>query len=129
MQTHGGPASADKFHFARESSYIPQLASLGYFVLRPNYRGSTGYGADFSDDVIGHYFNQMVPDVLNGIAHLIATGLVDKDRIGKQGYSAGGVLTKFIITQTDIFKAASAGAGASSWPAMYHLGDLRYHRE
>jgi hypothetical protein len=52
-----------------------------------------------------------------------------QERLGKRGYSAGGVLTKWTVTQTNRFKAAAAGAGASSWAVMYMLGDLRQHRE
>jgi hypothetical protein len=53
VSTHGGPASSNVFKWVTESEYIPQLTQLGYFVLQPNYRGSTGYGCEFSDDVIG----------------------------------------------------------------------------
>jgi hypothetical protein len=53
VSTHGGPASSNVFRWVTESEYIPQLTQLGYFVLQPNYRGSTGYGCEFSDDVIG----------------------------------------------------------------------------
>ena len=68
-------------------------------------------GCTFSDDVIGHYFNHMLPDVMAGVDYLIDQRLVDGDRLGKRGYSAGGVLTKWTVTQTNRFKAAAAGAG------------------
>ena len=137
---HGGPASSNVFKWVTESEYIPQLCQLGYFVLQPNYRGSTGCeswlfpcacglirsqgghlaadGCTFSDDVIGHYFNHMLPDVMAGVDYLIDQRLVDGDRLGKRGYSAGGVLTKWTVTQTNRFKAAAAGAGN---PHDHHL--------
>lgn len=128
VSTHGGPASSNVFTWVSEREYIPQLCARGYFVLQPNYRGSTGYGHAFSDDVIGHYFHNMLPDVLRGVDALVEQGLVDPERLGKRGYSAGGVLTKWAVTQTTRFKAAAAGAGASDWQQMYCLGDLRGHR-
>ena len=75
-------------------------------------------GCAFSDDVIGHYFNHMLPDVMAGVDYLIDQRLVDGDRLGKRGYSAGGVLTKWTVTQTNRFKAAAAGAGK---PHDHHL--------
>ena len=64
------------------------LRCLSAWLSQPNYRGSTGYGAAFSDDVIGHYFHHMLPDVIAGCDFLIAQGLVDGARMGKRGYSA-----------------------------------------
>eukprot|EP01052_Picozoa_sp_SAG31_P042420 SAG31_NODE_6727_length_1909_cov_1.817127_3_plen_80_part_00 len=60
VSTHGGPASSNVFKWVTESEYIPQLCTLGYFVLQPNYRGSTGYGCKFSDDVRGWLFPMVV---------------------------------------------------------------------
>ncbi len=128
VQTHGGPASADLFQFGGSSDYIQVLTSKGYFVLLPNYRGSTGYGDDFLRDMVGHYFNQAHLDVMAGVDHLIELGLVDGDRMGKMGWSAGGHMTNKIITFTDRFKAASSGAGASNWVSMYAQSDVRVYR-
>lgn len=128
VQTHGGPASSDKFGFGGVRSYRQVLNGKGYFVLQPNYRGSTGYGDDFFRDMVGHYFHQSHLDVLAGVDHLVELGLADPERLVKMGYSAGGVMTKKVVTFTDRFKAASAGAGASSWISMYYEGDLRVHR-
>jgi dipeptidyl aminopeptidase/acylaminoacyl peptidase len=126
--THGGPAFSDHFGLGDPYDYAPVLAGHGYLVFQPNYRGSTGYGDEHLRDSVGHYFNQMHRDVMTGVDALIERGLADPDRLIKMGYSAGGVLTKKIVTYTDRFKAASAGAGCTSWLSMYYLGDLRGHR-
>jgi dipeptidyl aminopeptidase/acylaminoacyl peptidase len=129
VQTHGGPSSSDQFGGAWSSSnYVPVLAGLGYFVLKPNYRGSTGYGDDFMRDMVGSYFAQSHLDVMTGVDHVIAQGLVDGDRMAKMGWSAGGHMTNKIITFTDRFKAASSGAGAANWVSMYAQSDVRTYR-
>jgi dipeptidyl aminopeptidase/acylaminoacyl peptidase len=128
VHTHGGPAASDKFGFGRWSTYIPVLASKGYFVFQPNYRGSTGYGDPFLRDMVGHYFRQAHLDVMSGVDHLIAKGLVDGDRMVKFGWSGGGHMTNKIITHTNRFKAASSGAGAVNWISMYAQSDVRTYR-
>ncbi len=127
-QTHGGPAASDKFGFGRWSEYIPVLAAKGYFVFQPNYRGSTGYGDAVLRDMVGHYFHQAHLDVMAGVDHLIAKGLVDGNRMVKMGWSGGGHMTNKIITHTDRFKAASSGAGAVNWISMYAQSDVRIYR-
>ncbi len=128
VQTHGGPRSSDKFGFGRWSSYVPVLAARGYMVLKPNYRGSTGYGDDFLRDMVGHYFNQAHLDVMTGVDYLIERGMVDGERMAKMGWSAGGHMTNKIITHTTRFKAASSGAGAVNWISMYGQSDVRHPR-
>jgi dipeptidyl aminopeptidase/acylaminoacyl peptidase len=128
VQTHGGPAASDKFQFGYSSNYIQVLADRGYFVFKPNYRGSTGYGDAFLRDMVGHYFNQAHKDVMTGVDHLIDEGLVDGERMGKMGWSGGGHMTNKIITWTDRFSAASSGAGASNWISMYGQSDVRVYR-
>lgn len=128
VQTHGGPAASDKFGFPRSSNYETVLATLGYFVFKPNYRGSTGYGDAFLRDMVGGYFRQAHLDVMTGVDHLIELGLVDGERMAKMGWSGGGHMTNKIITFTDRFKAASSGAGAVNWIGMYAQSDVRYYR-
>jgi len=129
VQTHGGPASSDQFGGLWSSSnYVPVLASLGYAVLKPNYRGSTGYGDEFLRNMVGSYFDQAHKDVMAGVDALIARGIVDGDHMGKMGWSAGGHMTNKIITYTDRFKAASSGAGAANWISMYAQSDVRTYR-
>jgi dipeptidyl aminopeptidase/acylaminoacyl peptidase len=128
VQTHGGPASSDKFGFGGWRSYVPVLAAKGYFVFKPNYRGSTGYGDEVLRDMVGHYFRQAHLDVMTGVDALIERGLVDGDQMVKMGWSGGGHMTNKIITYTDRFKAASSGAGAVDWISMYAQSDVRIYR-
>ncbi|MHC4094335.1 MAG: alpha/beta hydrolase family protein, partial [Planctomycetota bacterium] len=86
VQTHGGPAASDKFGFGSWSRYVQVLANMGYFVFKPNYRGSTGYGDVVLRDMVGHYFNQAHLDVMTGVDHLIELGMVDGDRMAKMGW-------------------------------------------
>lgn len=126
--THGGPRSSDKYGFGRWRTYIPYLTAKGWAVLKPNYRGSTGYGDAFLRDMVGHYFNQAHLDVMSGVDYLIAEGIADPEKMVKGGWSAGGHMTNKIITFTDRFKAASSGAGAVNWISMYGQSDTRNQR-
>ncbi len=128
VQTHGGPQASDKFGFGGGQNYVPVLAAKGYVVLQPNYRGSTGYGDDFMRDMVGHYFQNAHLDVLTGVDYLIKRGIADPDHMVKMGWSGGGHMTNKIITVTDRFKAASAGAGAADWVSMYAQSDVRTYR-
>jgi dipeptidyl aminopeptidase/acylaminoacyl peptidase len=128
VQAHGGPESSDKFGLGAVQSYVPVLAAKGYAVLQPNYRGSTGYGDAFLRDMVGHYFQNAHLDVLAGVDSLIKAGVADPDHLVMMGWSAGGHMTDKIITSTNRFKAASAGAGAADWISMYAQSDTRYHR-
>lgn len=128
VQTHGGPRAADQWGIFSTTSYGPILAANSYVILRPNYRGSLGYGDDFVRDMVGHYFNQSHLDVMAGVDHLIEQGIVDGDKMVKMGYSAGGHMTNKIITFTNRFKAASSAAGTVNWISMYSQSDTRIYR-
>ena len=128
VMTHGGPRSSDKYGFGRWRTYIPFFAAQGYAVLKPNYRGSTGYGDVFLRDMVGHYFNQSHLDVMCGVDYLIKRGLADPEKLAKAGWSAGGHMTNKLITFTNRFKAASSGAGAVNWISMYGQSDTRNQR-
>jgi dipeptidyl aminopeptidase/acylaminoacyl peptidase len=125
---HGGPASADVLGF--NGGYNSQVyAGAGYVVLRPNYRGSTNYGQKFRNDIVGNYFPPGYDDIIAGVDHLIAQGLVDPDRMGALGWSAGGHWSNWILVQTDRFKAISSGAGTSNWISMYAQSDVQRNRQ
>ena len=129
VQTHGGPASSDQFGLSKSfTKYNPVLAGMGYMILQPNYRGSTGYGDAFLRDMVGSYFKNAHLDVIAGVDYLISKGLVDPEKLIKMGWSAGGHMTNKIITFTDRFKAASSGAGAANWISMYAQSDVRIYR-
>jgi dipeptidyl aminopeptidase/acylaminoacyl peptidase len=125
VQLHGGPMESDKFGVGSGMTLfnVPTLTGKGYFVLRPNYRGSTGYGTVFFRDIVGGYFHQMTSDVMLGVDALIARGLVDQDRLVLTGWSAGGTLVNKLVTMTDRFKVASSGAGVSNWISLYGQTD------
>ena len=125
---HGGPASADVLGF--NGGYNSQVyAGAGYVVLRPNYRGSTNYGQKFKNDIVGNYFPPGYDDIITGVDHLIAQGLVDGDRMGALGWSAGGHWSNWILVSTDRFKALSSGAGTSNWVSMYAQSDVQRNRQ
>ncbi len=128
VQTHGGPASSDKLAWEGAGDFLQVLTAMGYVVLKPNYRGSTGYGDDFLRDMVPGYFDQAHLDVMTGVDHLIDRGIVDGDRMAKMGWSAGGHMTNKIITFTDRFRAAASGAGAANWVSMYAQSDVRFYR-
>jgi len=129
VQTHGGPQASDKFGFAAgTSSYVPVLTGKGYAVLKPNYRGSTGYGNAFLRDMVGHYFKNAHLDVMTGVDQVIRMGVADSTRMAKMGWSGGGHMTNKIITFTNRFKAAASGAGAANWISMYAQSDVRFPR-
>lgn len=128
VQTHGGPASSDRFSFGRWVNYVQVLSARGWVVFKPNYRGSTGYGDPFLRNMVGHYFDQSHLDVMTGVDELIDRGIADEERMVKMGWSGGGHMTNKIITHTDRFRAASSGAGAVNWISMYGQSDVRIYR-
>ncbi|HSJ30490.1 MAG TPA: S9 family peptidase [Longimicrobiales bacterium] len=125
---HGGPASADVLGF--NGGYGAQVyAGAGYAVLRPNYRGSTNYGEAHKTDIVGNYFEPGYNDIMTGVDHLIAEGIVDGERMGALGWSAGGHWSNWILVNTDRFKAISSGAGTSNWISMYAQSDVQRNRQ
>ena len=124
---HGGPQSADVLGF--NGGYGAQsYAGDGYMVLKPNYRGSTNYGEAHKWGIVNDYFRKGYEDIMTGVDKLIADGMVDGDRMGVLGWSAGGHWTNWIITHTTRFKAASSGAGTVNWISMYAQSDMQYVR-
>lgn len=124
---HGGPASADVLRF--NGGYGAQVyAGAGYAVLKPNYRGSRGYGNAHRTDIVGDYFTLGFDDIMTGVDHLIAEGIVDGDRMGALGWSAGGHWSNWILTHTTRFKAISSGAGTMNWISMYAQSDVQRNR-
>jgi len=122
---HGGPTGVDT-PVVRADRYYPieMFAAKGALILRPNYRGSAGYGEKFrSLNVrnlgVGDYW-----DVISGVDHLIAQGIVDRDRVGAMGWSQGGYISAFITCSSDRFKAVSVGAGISDWMTYYVNTDI-----
>ena len=122
---HGGPTGVDTPLLRADRTYpLERFAAKGAVILRPNYRGSAGYGERFrSLNVrnlgVGDYW-----DVISGVDYLIAQGFVDKDRVGAMGWSQGGYISAFITASSDRFKAVSVGAGISDWMTYYVNTDI-----
>ncbi len=123
LNIHGGPAWMFTNSF-QASDHI--YAGLGYALLSPNVRGSSGYTDHLREgntvarnDGIGFGDFQ---DLMTGVDMLISEGIVDPDHMGLRGWSYGGVLGGWTITQTERFKAASIGAGVYDWTSEYGPG-------
>ncbi|MFC2164918.1 prolyl oligopeptidase family serine peptidase [Acidobacteriota bacterium] len=118
---HGGPTGTDMDSFMEHPFRYPNLlASKGAFVFRPNYHGSAGYGLEWMESIKLHFYEYEVPDILTGIDHLIAKGLVDPDMVGIMGWSNGSILSiACCIERPNFFKALCAGAGDVNWISDY----------
>ena len=125
---HGGPAGADVLGF--NGGYGSQIyAGDGYAVLMPNYRGSINYGEQHRIDIVGDYFKKGYEDIMTGVDHLIAQGIVDGAKMGALGWSAGGHWSNWILVNTDRFKSISTGAGTSNWISMFAQSDVQRNRQ
>jgi dipeptidyl aminopeptidase/acylaminoacyl peptidase len=114
VHIHGGPAGVV------ENSYRPEFhifGGLGYAVLGPNYRGSTGYGNELLRGLMGEVGDGEHADIMSGVDFVITNYSIDPDRMAVRGWSWGGVSTGYLITHIHRFKAASAGAGVFNWAA------------
>lgn len=116
VHVHGGPSAA---HVDGWGGWSQLLATAGFAVLEPNIRGSQGRGTAFSDAVLGDVGGKDLQDVLCGIDNLIQRGLVDANRIGIIGWSYGGFMTAWAISQTKCFKAAMVGAGICDFHSFH----------
>ena len=118
---HGGPAAAAQSSWGgRGSLSAPAFSALGYFVLEPNPRGSYGQGEAFTAANRKDFGYGDLRDILAGVDAVTAKiPAIDPGRVGLTGWSYGGFMTMFAVTQTQRFKAAVAGAGISDWKSYY----------
>lgn len=122
---HGGPTGVDTLAASADRYYpIERFAAKGALVLKPNYRGSAGYGAKFRALNVRQLGTGDYEDVISGVDSLIAKGMVDKDRVASMGWSEGGYISAFITCYSDRFKAVSVGAGISDWTTYYVNTDI-----
>jgi dipeptidyl aminopeptidase/acylaminoacyl peptidase len=122
---HGGPTGIDMPVVNADRYYpIERFVARGAVVLRPNYRGSAGYGEAFRSLNVRNLGVGDYADVISGVDYLIGQGFVDKDRVGSMGWSEGGYISAFITTSSDRFKAVSVGAGISDWMTYYANTDI-----
>ncbi|HYL16893.1 MAG TPA: prolyl oligopeptidase family serine peptidase [Terriglobales bacterium] len=124
---HGGPADADGNHFEADWYQWDRLAATqGWLVFEPNYRGSTGYGDKFLLEIVPQIVSRPGKDILEGIDALVKDGMADPQRLAVGGYSYGGYMTNWLITQTTRFKAAVTGAGAVEHVANWGNDDTTF---
>jgi len=122
---HGGPTGIDTPQPVPGYVYpILQWLDKGALVLRPNYRGSAGYGEAFRSLNVKNLGVGDAWDVLSGIEYLDSKGMIDKNKMGCMGWSQGGYISAFLTTSSDVFKATSVGAGISNWMTYYVNTDI-----
>lgn len=120
VEVHGGPAAAVRGRWGGGGSLSPTMFSaLGYFVFQPNPRGSFGQGEAFVQANRGDFGYGDLRDILAGVDLVEARYSIDAKRVGLTGWSYGGFMTMFAVTQTHRFRAAVAGAGISDWESYY----------
>jgi dipeptidyl aminopeptidase/acylaminoacyl peptidase len=120
LNIHGGPHSAYGWVFDHEMLY---MAGLGYVVDYPNPRGSTTYGANFANIIMNNYPGDDFHDLMDTVDEAIKLGYADPSRLGVTGGSGGGLLTDWIVTQTDRFKAAVAQRDITDWAGWWYTTD------
>ncbi|MEO8724594.1 MAG: S9 family peptidase [Acidobacteriaceae bacterium] len=119
---HGGPEANDTLAL---DSLSRMIAGLGYVVLQPEYRGSTGYGEEFLDSIYQHFGDRAYEDVNSATDYASAQGWADPNRLAIFGWSAGGFMTSWTVTQTGRYKAAVEGAGITDWGSFMWTSDVQ----
>jgi dipeptidyl aminopeptidase/acylaminoacyl peptidase len=122
---HGGPYGrwADEL-MAGWWSWGQWLAAAGFAVFHPNPRGSQGHGRAFADMVAGAVGRGEWTDILAGVDDLVAAGVADPGRLGVAGWSHGGFMAAWAVTQTGRFRAAVMGAGIADWGMQVGVGEM-----
>jgi dipeptidyl aminopeptidase/acylaminoacyl peptidase len=127
VEVHGGPAGVFQRSFlgaADQHNDPAGLAAHGFAILRANPRGSSGYGREFRHANHGDWGGGDYRDIMAGVDALIERGVADPDRLGIMGWSYGGFMTSWTITQTDRFKAACVGAGVTNLMSFNGTSDI-----
>jgi len=121
LNIHGGPHAAYGHVFFHEMHW---MAAKGYVVLYPNPRGSSTYGQEFGNIIQYEFPGDDAKDLVAGVDELIRRGYVDPKRQGVTGGSGGGILTNWIITQTDRFHAAASQRSIADWTSFWYTADF-----
>jgi dipeptidyl aminopeptidase/acylaminoacyl peptidase len=121
LDIHGGPHAAYGYIFEHEFQW---MAAKGYVVLYPNPRGSTTYGQDFGNVIQYHYPGDDYKDLMVGVDDVIRRGYIDDKKLGVTGGSGGGLLTNWVVGQTNRFAAAVSQRDIASWEAWWYSADL-----
>ena len=119
VDIHGGPASETRPGWPNPGLPLQLLSSQGYFVFMPNPRGSYGHGEEFTRANVRDFGYGDLRDILAGVDMVVKNYPVDNDRVGIAGWSYGGYMTMWTVTQTHRFRAAFAGAGIANWQSYY----------
>ena len=127
VSSHGGPHAADGYNFDFKSQLF---AANGYFVLKVNFRSSTGYGEKFLWATWGAWGTRDGQDVMAGVDYVLGRAPIDRKRVATIGHSYGGFMTNWLITQyPDRFAAAIPGAGIVNWVSDYGTADSARTKE
>jgi dipeptidyl aminopeptidase/acylaminoacyl peptidase len=118
---HGGPEANDNLLL---DSFSRIVAGQGYVVLQPEYRGSTGYGEAFLEAIYQHFGDRAYRDVDSATDYAVSQGWADPNRLAIFGWSAGGFMTSWTVTQTNRYKAAVEGAGITDWEPFLWTSDV-----
>lgn len=122
---HGGPDWLDTPYRSADRLYpVERFLQRGALVLHVNYRGSLGYGSAFRALDYRAIGKPQYDDVISGVDQLAERGLVDKNRVGLMGWSAGGFISAFASTYSGRFRAISVGGGITDWRSFYLTSDL-----
>jgi dipeptidyl aminopeptidase/acylaminoacyl peptidase len=125
LEIHGGPHSAYGNTFTHEFQW---MAAKGYVVLYVNPRGSSNYGQDFGNIIQYNYPGDDYKDLMAGVDEVLKKGYVDETRMGVTGGSGGGLLTNWVVTQTNRFKAAVSQRDISDWANFWYTADFTLFR-
>lgn len=121
LMIHGGPHGVYGSAFSFQEHL---LASNGIAVIYTNPRGSQAYGQVFANACVGDWGGKDYGDLMAGVDKAVSMGIADPDRLGVTGWSYGGYMTCWVVTQTSRFKAAMAGACISNRHSLYGTGDI-----
>jgi dipeptidyl aminopeptidase/acylaminoacyl peptidase len=122
VMPHGGPEANDSL---RLDFFSRAIAGMGYIVFQPQYRGSTGYGTDFLNAIYQHFGDRAYRDVDSATDYAVEQGWADPNRLTIFGWSAGGFMTSWTVTQTHRYKAAIEGAGITDWGSFIWTSDVQ----
>ena len=126
LNIHGGPSGVFSETFIGSSGPYPiaSFAARGWAVLRPNPRGSVGYGQTFRSANINDWGGGDFNDLMSGVDAVISMGVADPNKLAVMGWSYGGYMTNWVVTQTNRFKCAATGAGLSDMISMWGTNDI-----
>ena len=126
LNIHGGPTGVFQQTFigGRGAYPLATFAARGYAILRPNPRGSSGYGTEFRRANLKDWGGGDFQDLMTGVDKVIEMGVADPERLGVMGWSYGGFMTTWVVTQTKRFKAASAGAPVTNLMSFNGTADI-----